>query len=98
LSVSRQEPAPTLSGFRRLLNRLFGREEGSGDEARQRLQLVLIQDRSSLSAASLDAIKDEIIRVVSKYLVVDRDSIWVEVKRSSDAVMLVSNMRITQVR
>ena len=45
----------------RILNRLFGRREPSSREiAKDRLQLVLVQDRVSLSPEKMSELKDEL--------------------------------------
>ena len=45
------------------LDRLFGQKEKSGAVAKQRLQMVLIHDRSEVSPGLLEQIKDDIIGV-----------------------------------
>ncbi|MCH2520238.1 MAG: cell division topological specificity factor MinE, partial [Dehalococcoidia bacterium] len=48
-------------------------EERSGVTAKQRLQLVLIQDRLDLPSDKMEAMKQEIWEVVSRYLTVAED-------------------------
>lgn len=48
------------------INRFFGQKEKSGAVAKQRLQMVLIHDRSDVSPGVLDQIKDDIIEVIAK--------------------------------
>ena len=47
----------------------------SKDEAKERLHLVLMQDRANVSADFLELMKQEIIDVIKKYIVVDENSI-----------------------
>lgn len=72
--------------------------EGSKDVARKRLQFVLIHDRIGMPSETLEAMKNELLQVISKYLVINPESIEVEVKHSGDSVILVSNIRVSQVR
>lgn len=59
-----------------LFNRLFSRQESrSGAIAKNRLQLVLVQDRVNLSPARMDQLKDDLIQVISKYVEIDKDGI-----------------------
>ena len=51
------------------------KELGSKDAAKERLHLVLMQDRANVSADFLELMKQEIIDVIKKYIVVDEDSI-----------------------
>ena len=69
-------------------------EELSKDTAKQRLKLVLIQDRLELSPVKLEDMKKEIWEVVSKYMVVDDDFMEFEVRRLDDLTVLVSNIEV----
>ena len=50
------------------LKRLLGRKESSGDVARRRLQLVIINDRANVSPEIMDNMRAEISQVISKYM------------------------------
>ena len=59
-----------------ILNRLLGRRKPSSREiAKDRLQLVLVQDRVNISPEKMSALKDELITVISKYVEIDQDGI-----------------------
>lgn len=68
--------------------------ESSSDVARQRMRLVLIQDRLELSQDKMDQMKQEIWEVVSRYMVVDDDFLEFEVRRLDELVMLVSHIEV----
>ena len=70
----------------------------SGSAASERLKFVLVQDRSSLNSETLDAMKIDLVNVISKYLMVDRNSIEIELKRNGDSMTLISNIPIASVR
>jgi len=58
------------------LKRLFGVKSPSSREvAKERLQLVLVHDRTDISPQILEAIKDEIIAVISKHVSIDRETV-----------------------
>ena len=60
------------------LNRLFGQKQPTSSEiAKERLQLVLVQDRFKISAGTLDKLKDELIKVISRYVEIDPDGVEV---------------------
>ena len=80
-----------LLGF---LRRSFGQIGASGEAARNRLQLVLVHDRSGLSSDNLDLMKNDLVEVISKYLTIDQESLEVEVQRSGNSVVLVTNIQI----
>ena len=66
----------------------------SKDTAKQRLKLVLIQDRLELAPEKLEGMKKEIWEVVSKYMIVDDDFMEFEVRRLDDLTVLVSNIEV----
>ncbi len=80
------------------LTRLFGSTEPSGKLAKQRLQLVLVQDRANLSPQMLVLLKEDLITVISKYMEIDEEGLEVTVDRSADQVALVANIPIKRVR
>lgn len=56
-------------------------KENSKDEAKKRLQLVLMQDRASVSPDFFEMMKKEIIEVIKKYIEIDEDALEVELTR-----------------
>ena len=81
--------------MRELLRWLLGlREENSKDTARNRLRLVLIQDRIELAPDKMEEMKREIWQVVSRYMVVEDDFVEFEVRRLDELIMLVSNIQV----
>ena len=57
---------------------LFRKKNPSGAVAKDRLQLLLVSDRSACSPEMMQAIRDDIIAVISKYMDVDHDEINIE--------------------
>ena len=53
-------------------------QENSKDAAKERLHLVLMQDRANVSADFLDLMKQEIIDVIKKYIDIDESAIDVK--------------------
>ena len=84
--------------MRELLRWLLGLaekgSESSSDVARQRMRLVLIQDRIDLSPDKMEQMKREIWEVVSRYMVVDDDFREFEVRRLDELIMFVSNIEV----
>lgn len=82
--------------IRWLVNQLAAAEaeERSGVTAKQRLQLVLIQDRLDLPSDKMEAMKQEIWEVVSRYLTVAEDFLEFEIKKLDELVVLVSNIQV----
>lgn len=72
--------------FENILNffKKFGKNEnketnGSKDTAKERLHLVLMQDRANVSADFLELMKQEIIDVIKKYIEVEENEIDVRI-------------------
>jgi cell division topological specificity factor len=75
------------------LERLFGRREPSSSRvAKERLRLVLTQDRAGISPALLDTLKDEIISVISRHVDIDVDGVRVTVSQSRQESSLVADI------
>lgn len=74
--------------------RLFGTEDRSKQVAKERLRLVLVQDRMSLSSRELDAMKEELIAVISKYLDIDDEGIEVDLQRDGPSGALVATIPV----
>lgn len=59
-------------------------QSGSKDTAKDRLKLILINDRSSISPETLNKIKEEILVVISKYVDIDISEIDVKMTETGD--------------
>lgn len=80
------------------LNRIFGREEGSKKAAKERLRLVLVHDRASLSPHLIEALKEDLIQVISKYMEIDKEGLEVALDQEDETMALVANIPVRQVR
>ena len=79
-------------------------EQNSKNTAKERLHLVLMQDRANVSADFLELMKQEIIEVIKKYIEVDESAIDVRLttKNGEDgengAPALYANIPILNIR
>ncbi len=80
------------------INRLFGRSPDSAQIAKERLQLVLAQDRTHISPETLERLKDEIINVISRHIDIDRPNVEVTVTRTQRGNRLVANIPVLGLR
>ena len=71
-------------------------EEATKETAVKRLQLVLIQDRLDLPADQMEAMKQEILEVVSRYLVVEDEFMEFEIRQLDELVVLVANIEVKE--
>jgi len=76
-----------------LLQRLTGRgQPTSKDVARDRLKLVLIHDRTDISPAIIEQLKDEIINVISKHVDIDRDGVEIKLQQAEHENRLIADI------
>lgn len=79
-------------------------QESSRDTAKERLHLVLMQDRANVSADFLELMKQEIIDVIKKYIEIDEKEIDVRLtnKQNTDgttgAPALYANIPIINIK
>ena len=90
--------------FKRIVKTEQQKELGSKDAAKERLHLVLMQDRANVSADFLELMKQEIIDVIRKYIVVDEESIDVRLTNlenedgTNGAPSLFANIPIVNIK
>ena len=81
------------------LQRLMGRKEAkSRDVAKNRLQLVLVQDRVNLPASKMNELKDELIEVISKYVEIDQNGIEISLTGNGRQHRLTANIPVVGAR
>jgi cell division topological specificity factor len=79
------------------VNRVLGRKSKSAKSAKDRLQLVLINDRTDLSPAAMDALKDELIEVISRHVEIDATAVRIEVAHEGRSQRLVADIPLRSV-
>ena len=73
---------------------LFARQPNSAQLAKQRLQVVLVQDHLSLPPGTMEAIKIEIMQVISRHLDIDAEGVEVSVERRGHSDELVATLPV----
>lgn len=81
-----------------LIDRLLGREPKSASNAKERLKLVLIHDRTDLPPAALEEIKDGIIEVISRKIDIDPASVRIEMTQDGREQRLIADIPIRPVQ
>lgn len=78
-----------------VFNWLLGRSERTSREiAKDRLQLVLVQDRVNLSPEKMNYLKDDLIKTISRYVEIDRDGIEISLTKSGRHSRLTADIPI----
>ena len=73
------------------INRMIGRNKSAGN-AKERLQLVLIHDRTDLSQSKLESLKDELIEVISRYVDIDPTAVSINIAKDGRSQRLVADI------
>ena len=81
-----------------LLQKIFGDKKSSKDVAKERLQLVLIHDRASLSPGMVEDLRKDLIEVISKYMDIDEAGLDVQMESRDEIAMLEVNIPIAKVK
>lgn len=77
------------------ISRFFMKENPPSKEvARERLRLVLVHDRASVSPDFINQLKEDLIRVIQEYLDIDEDSLQVSLENEEDSIALVANIPV----
>jgi cell division topological specificity factor len=67
-------------------------------KAKERLKLVLVTDRASISPQMMDNLKEELIQVISRYMTIDISSMEIGLERKDGSVALAANIPIVDVK
>ena len=59
------------------------RRKSSREIAKDRLKILLISDRVNCSAETLEMIKNDIAKVISKYMKIDANSMEIQISKTS---------------
>jgi cell division topological specificity factor len=74
-----------------MMDFLFGRKK-SANSAKERLQLVLIHDRTDLTPAQLESLKDDLIETISRYIDIDPSAVSINVAQDGRAQRLLADI------
>lgn len=85
-----------------LLEKLFGKGErrpSSRDVAKERLRVVLIHDRTDVSPELLETLRQEILAVISKHVIIDEaEGIEVTISQTRGHSRLQANIPLLGMR
>jgi len=70
------------------------RRKNSKQKAKERLQLVLAYDRAKLAPGKMEALKEDLLEVLSRYFPADSDQVEIEFEQRGERVVLVADIPI----
>lgn len=74
------------------LDRIFGPKPNSANHAKERLQLVLIHDRTDLTPGQMEKLKNELLTVISKYIEIDPEAVNIAMMQEGREQRLVADI------
>ena len=83
--------------FQKFQDTVFGPPPTSKNDAKQRLKVLLIHDQVALTPAQMDAMRDEIMEVINRYVEVEDDGVEFKLSREDGSISLVSNVPVRRV-
>ena len=69
----------------------------SAESAKERLQLVLVHDRTDLTPAQLESLKDDLLKAISRYIDIDPDAVQIGLERDGRSQRLVADIPLRSV-
>ena len=75
----------------------FFTRKRSADSAKERLQLVLVHDRTDITPAQLEALKDELLKAISRYIDIDPDAVRIGLERDGRSQRLIADIPLRSV-
>lgn len=58
------------------------KKKSSGDIAKDRLKLLLVSDRANCSPETMELIKNDIIKVIAKYMEIDSEGLDIQITQT----------------
>lgn len=78
-------------------SRVLGKDTSSKNIAKERLRLVLVHDRTSVSPQLLESLKEDMIQVISDYMEIDRKGMTVDLNSDDKSVALIASIPIIKI-
>lgn len=60
-------------------------KKNSGEIARNRLKLLLVSDKANCSPEIMEMIRDDMIRIISKYMEIESEGIEIQITQTESA-------------
>jgi cell division topological specificity factor len=76
---------------------IYDMQSARGD-AKNRLRLVLMHDRTQLSPLLMEQMRDDMVEVISKYVEIDKSALEVNLESESNTIALVANIPVLRTR
>jgi cell division topological specificity factor len=75
-----------------LMDWLTGQKPKSAGQAKERLKLVLINDRTDLTPAEMETMKNELLAVISRYIPIDPGGVHISMSQEGREHRLLADI------
>lgn len=79
----------------KLLNR---NQKTSKEIAKDRLKVILIHDRANISPEVMQALKNDIIEVISHYMDINKNEMEISLENDDNSVALLANIPVNRIK
>lgn len=79
------------------IKRMF-KSEKSGDIAKNRLKVVIMQDRTTFTPVMMERLREDLMKVFTKYLEIDSEGLEFNLEREDEQVGLSISIPIKKVK
>ncbi|AFM43152.1 cell division topological specificity factor MinE [Desulfosporosinus acidiphilus SJ4] len=81
------------------ISRILGKETASSKSlAKERLRLVLVHDRASISPAMLNKLREDLVKVITNYMEIDENALEFNLCQDERDVALVANIPVIKMK
>lgn len=84
--------------YKQFLSTTMDSADASKETATNRLRFVLMHDRTNLSPETMEKMRDELIDVISKYVVIDTEALDLNLAAEGDAIALLASIPIVRAK
>ena len=77
-------------------DRVMGKDRRTASQAKERLKLVLIHDRTDLTPGTMEKLKDELIEVISRYVEIDASAVRIDMTQDGREQRLLADIPLRQ--
>ena len=81
-----------------IFDALFGRDRKSASQAKERLKFVLIHDRVDLTPDRMEALRDELMGVISRYVEIDKEAVHITMQQEGREQRLIADIPLKPAR
>ena len=71
-----------------IITNIWGKKMSSKEIAKERLQVILVYDRAKIEPKMIESLKEDLIKVVSKYLTFEPDNMRIELSQEDNKSIL----------